>query len=365
MRASWWLDRSNRIEEYRHKNKSRYSLNSRVASLRNLSTFWTNYILQGMPTDTLLTAAKAHLNLEPLHKVTIEPIKKGASGRTIVRIKPEGHCTYIGIHYTLERADNANYLPVGKFLKKAKLNVPEVLYDNIARRCALVEDLGDNDLFSFKGRPWKEREPYYRSVFLQLDKLSFTRPPKDIDFQPPFNADLYRWEHGYFFEFFAGAYLGLSPAETEPLFQHQALQKMATQLGASARNLVHRDLQSQNILIHNNEAYLIDFQGMRYGRQEYDLASLIYDPYMDHSHEEKEKLLDLWEEITEERPIDDILKKCAIQRLLQALGAYGNILSKQGDQWYAQHIPTAVASLKELIAGTDLEEPLSKILNKA
>jgi hypothetical protein len=104
---------------------------------------------------------------------------------------------------------------------------------------------------------------------------------------------------------------------------------------------------------------------MRYGRQEYDLASLIYDPYMAHSDEEKEKLLDLWEEVTEERPLDYILKKCAIQRLLQALGAYGNILSKLGDDWYAQHIPTAVASLKELVAGSDLEEPLTKVLHKA
>ena len=318
-----------------------------------------------MPTDTLLTAARNHLDLEPLHKVIIEPIKKGASGRTIVRIKPEGHTTYIGIHYTMERADNANYLPVGKFLSKAKLNVPDVLYDNISRRCALVEDLGDTDLLSLKDEPWEKREPFYRSVFTQLDKLFYTRPPKDIDFQPPFDADLYKWEQDYFFEFFAEAYLGMTPAEVAPLRENPALDQMAQQLGASARNLVHRDLQSQNILISNETAYLIDFQGMRYGRQEYDLASLVFDPYMDHSAEEREKLLDLWEDVTEERPIDDILNKCAIQRLMQALGAYGNIITKQNDNWYAQHIPTAVKLLKELTAGTDLETALSPVLAKA
>ncbi len=318
-----------------------------------------------MATDTLLTAAKNHLKLEPMHKVIIEPIKKGASGRTIVRIKPEGHQTYIGIHYTMERADNANYLPVGAFLSKAKLNVPEVLYDNITRQCALVEDLGDKDLLSLKDEPFSFREPYYRSVFQQLDKLFFSRPPKDLEFQPPFDAGMYIWEQDYFFDGFAEAYLGMSDSETASLRSHPALKEMATQLGASARNLVHRDFQSQNILIHNEQSYLIDFQGMRYGRQEYDLASLLFDPYMDHSAEEREQLLDLWEDVTEERPLDDILTKCAIQRLMQALGAYGNIVTKQNNKWFEQHIPTAVKLLKELCAGTALEPVLSPVLNKS
>ena len=133
-----------------------------------------------MPADTLLTAVRAHLNLEPTHKVLMEPIQKGASGRTIIRIKPEGYMNLIGVHYTLDRSDNANYLPVGQFLESAGLNVPEVLYDNIGRHVALVEDLGDIDLTSLKGKPWEIREPSYRCPFEQLDKLLYTRPPKDL-----------------------------------------------------------------------------------------------------------------------------------------------------------------------------------------
>jgi len=44
-----------------------------------------------MPANTLLTAIRAHLKLDPMHSVVIEPITKGASGRTIIRLKPEGH----------------------------------------------------------------------------------------------------------------------------------------------------------------------------------------------------------------------------------------------------------------------------------
>lgn len=318
-----------------------------------------------MPTDTLLTAIRAHLNLEPTHSVIIEPIVKGGSGRTIVRILPKDHPTYIGIYYTLERADNANYLPVSKFLEKAKLNVPKVLYNNTRRHCALIEDLGEVDLLSLKDEPWEVREPIYRSALKQLDKLFYTRAPKDLKFQPSFDPELYTWEQDYFFDQFAEIYLGMSSGETAVLRNDPALKKMAESLGASASHLVHRDFQSQNIIVKDEKAFLIDFQGMRRGRQEYDLASLVFDPYMEHSAEEREKLLDLWEDISEERPIDDIFKKCATQRLMQALGAYGNLVSNKGGDWFAQHIPAACRLLSEVIKETDIEHAVQPVLDVA
>jgi len=316
-----------------------------------------------MPTDTLLTAARAHLSLDPMHSVIIEPIKKGGSGRTIVRIKPEGHPTYIGIHYTQERADNANYLPVSKFLKTARFNVPQVLYDNTGRRVALIEDLGDTDLLSLKDQPWEAREPIYRSAFEQLDKLFYSRPPKDLEFQPPFDPEMYLWEQEYFYDNLAEIHLKMSAGEVAALRANPALAEMANQLGASARHLVHRDFQSQNIIVKDEKAYLIDFQGMRRGRQEYDLASLIYDPYMNHSAEEREKLLDLWEDVTEERPLPDIFEKCAIQRLMQALGAYAHLTENKGETWFVQHIPTTANLLRELIAGKPIESSITPVLD--
>ena len=52
-----------------------------------------------------------------------------------------------------------------------------------------------------------------------------------------------------------------------------ALQEIADRLASFPRVLVHRDFQSQNIIIRNGQAHLIDFQGMRPGLAEYDLAS--------------------------------------------------------------------------------------------
>ncbi|MEM9235595.1 MAG: hypothetical protein AAGB14_02375 [Verrucomicrobiota bacterium] len=104
---------------------------------------------------------------------------------------------------------------------------------------------------------------------------------------------------------------------------------------------------------------------MRRGRQEYDLASIIFDPYMDHSAEEREQLLDLWEDVSEERPLPKMLHECAAQRLMQALGAYGNIIRNQDDEWYRQHVPVAAKLLGEVTAGTAFESLLAPVLEKA
>lgn len=312
-----------------------------------------------MPTDSILFIARQYLGVNPTVSVTLEPIKRGASGRTIVRVKTPGRDPFIGIHWTDERPDNDNFLPVAHFLKKARLRVPEILHENAKRRVALVEDLGDVDLHSLRGLPFAEREPYYRSALEQIDRLFYAKPPKDFELMPPFDAALYRWEQEYFFDHLVEDQLGLNADElrANPVFTD-----LAERLGSGARHLVHRDFQSQNLLIKDGQVYLIDFQGLRRGRQEYDLASLIFDPYLDHSLDERERLLEIWEEIADERPETTLFHQCAAQRLMQALGAYGNILKKRGDEWYRPHIAVASRLLGEVTAGTPLEEPLSSVL---
>ena len=312
-----------------------------------------------MAADLLLTAIRQHLDLYPTHKVILEPITSGASGRTLARLKPDGHPTFIGLHYTDERTDNGYFLPIAAFLKAAKLNVPIVLYDNQPKGLAIVEDLGELDLLSLKKEPFEKREPYYRSVFTQLDKLAYTKVPKDLEMMPPFTEETYQWEQNYFIDHFVGDHLGMNG---EDLRNHEGLAAVSARLGKSHRHLVHRDLQSQNIILSDGKAFLIDFQGMRWGHQEYDLASFIYDPYMDHSVEDRERLLDLWEEITEERPIPQLLRDCAIQRLMQALGAYGNIVENFHNEWYRPHIPTAVRLLKDVVADSEFEEVFAPFL---
>lgn len=317
------------------------------------------YFPPPMPTEAILSTARQFLGVDPAVPITLEPIKRGASGRTIVRVKSPVHEPFIGIHWTEEREDNAQFVPVGNFLKQARLRVPEIIFDRSRYRVALVEDMGDQDLLSMKDQPFSERLPFYRSAFEQVDKLFYAKPAKDFHLMPPFDASLYRWEQEYFFEHLVEDFLGMdaSGLRKDPVFLD-----LAERLGTVARHLVHRDFQSQNLMIKDGKVWLIDFQGLRRGRQEYDLASLVFDPYLDHSPEEREELLSLWEDITDERPQQTLFYECAAQRLMQALGAYGNIVKNKGDDWYRQFIPVAGRMLGEVTAGTPLEASLEPVL---
>src|SRR5439155_2378146 len=145
-------------------------------------------------------------------------------------------------------------------------------------------------------------------------------------------------------------YFAVEEKESSELRELPALQEIAERLGNRPRVLVHRDFQSQNIIIRNAQAHLIDFQGMRPGLAEYDLASLLFDPYVSLSHAECEELLAAYEAkrnaalspVAEE--FREILRLCGIQRLMQALGAYGFLGLVKGNKTFLNHIPAAMAS---------------------
>ena len=314
-----------------------------------------------MSTEAILSITRQYLAVDPTTPITMIPIKRGASGRTIVRVKSPVHDDFIGVHWTDEREDNIQFVPVAEFLKNARFNVPEILYDRSQHNVALIEDLGDQDLLSLKDKPFKQRLPFYRSALEQIDRLFYAKVPKDLELMQPFDAALYRWEQRYFFDHFVEDFLKMNPVSLE---KDEALQEMAEGLGSTHKHLVHRDFQSQNLIIKDEKIFMIDFQGLRRGRQEYDLASLIFDPYMDHSVDEREALLDLWEEISDERPEKTLFHQCAAQRLMQALGAFGKILVNRGDEWYRQHIPVAAKSLRIVSQGTPIGGALEPVLAK-
>lgn len=309
-----------------------------------------------MPTDAILTTARQYLGVDPSVPIRLEPIKKGASGRTIVRVLCEVCEPMIGVYWTDERPDNEKFVPVAQFLKQARMRVPGILHENMKRRVALVEDLGNVDLTSLGS--FAEREPYYRMALEQIDRMFYLKAPKDFELMPSFDFGMYRWEQEYFIEHLVEGHLGLSG---EKLRESGALLELAERLGKSAPHLVHRDFQSQNLLVCDDQVWMIDFQGMRKGRQEYDLASLIYDPYLNHTAEEREKLLQMWEEIADDRPEATIFRECAMQRLMQAMGAFGNIVRTRQDEWYRPHIATARELLRGLVAGTSWEDLFAEV----
>ena len=289
------------------------------------------------------------------------PLALGASGRTIVRIHFGGR-TCIGIRWGNDRADNDSFIPAARYLHSRGINVPEIYdYEPLGPGCgaALVEDLGDTNLLAFRKEPWPSLRLRYIQAMEQLHLLHSCPFPEDFPLQPAFDEALYRWEQSYFAEHFLGTHMGL---ETASFLNHPALKEQAQFLAALPECPVHRDSQSQNVHIHAGKTWLIDFQGMRGGRPEYDLASLVYDGYARLEPEQTEELLREWENISAHFMDHRIFRACALQRIMQMLGAYANIGHNQGKTWYLAQIPAGLEHLRKLLPGSTLAEPLAAML---
>lgn len=279
---------------------------------------------------------------EPVLPAELEPVCSGASGRIIMRARG-----LIAVYWTDERADNNSFLPAAKGLGEAGLNVPEIYaewQEGQGNGACVMSDLGTQDLLSAKGCSWLELSFLYKMAFEALMPLYKLKPTWDL--QPPFNAKYYAWEQDYFAEHFLGTHLGLGPEAIASL--KPAFDAMAKYLAALPRVPVHRDCQSQNIMFCEDEAWLIDFQGMRRGRMEYDMCSLIFDPYMDLHESQRAQLLMLWMQMWG-RPLKlEVIAACGMQRLMQALGAFANIGHNQQREWYLEQIPAGLRALKQL-----------------
>jgi len=99
--------------------------------------------------------------------------------------------------------------------------------------------------------------------------------------------------------------------------------------------------------------YFIDFQGGRLGPLQYDLASLLIDPYVGLPSGIRSELVDYCaKKISSLAGINadnfcHCFKYCSITRNLQILGAFGYLGKVKGKQFFVQYIPAALRSLKE------------------
>lgn len=310
--------------------------------------------------DKLLSMAQRHCG-ENIPRDRSIPVARGASGRTIVRIALPGGGNMIGVHWTKDRDDNDSFVPVARLLDSAGVRVPRILDDEReapGAGLALVSDLGDRDLLSCSGMEWDMLKGLYVSAMTELNKLHRVSIPSGFHLQAPFDLSLYRWEQEYFAEHFIQNRQGMSP---QPFLNSAEMNNLAQRLSILPRMPLHRDFQSQNIHIVDGEAWLIDFQGMRMGLPEYDLASLLYDPYARLSASQREELAASWEKITGKTLNPALFRDCAIQRIMQATGAFAK-LSLMGNSWYEGHLPVALTTLRELTASTPYEEVFAAVL---
>lgn len=308
----------------------------------------------------------------PWKTPAVYPLEKGGSDRSFYRISINERQSLVLISYQKTRQENEHYAPLATFLRSLGIRVPRIYAHQPDQGILWMEDLGDLDLCACRSLPWPRKSALYRQALQEIFLLHTHKNPQlpDLPLAPPFTRALYLWEQSYFFENCLGRFFGQKPQTLQKLAQHPRLHAIADKLGALPRCLVHRDFQSRNILVRRGRTYLIDFQGLRWGLASYDLASLLFDPYVALLPKERSELKAyyeaLWEVQGQSLPedLESLFDWVALQRLMQALGAFGYLGLVRGKKEFLAYIPVGIQLLVEVLERIEGLETLLSLVKE-
>ncbi|MBL6972401.1 MAG: phosphotransferase, partial [Desulfobacterales bacterium] len=178
------------------------------------------------------------------------------------------------------------FVLIGRHLYDKDIPVPRIYLADTFSGLVFLQDLGDTNFQNFIQNT--ENQHWIVSSYKTVIDLFLKQSVYGAQgFDPAWTYQTEKYsrdlildkECRYFVEAFLNKYLGMD-------FHFENLKDDFEYLADNAlefavNGFMHRDLQSRNIMVNNNQFYFIDFQGGRSGPIQYDLASLLIDPYVE------------------------------------------------------------------------------------
>src|SRR5206468_2339962 len=106
-----------------------------------------------------------------------------------------------------------------------------------------------------------------------------------------FDVEKLTWELGFFTKHFLEAYRGVMLADDQRAALGDEFAIIVRELASEPPVLCHRDYHSRNLMLHEGQLYIIDFQDARMGPDTYDLVSLLRDSYVDFTEQQVDELI--------------------------------------------------------------------------
>ncbi len=290
------------------------------------------------------------------------PLAGDGSDRRWYRLATAGRFLILADHGLREQEPPAEadaYTQIGRHLFRRGVAVPQIFMAEPFSGLVFCQDLGNENLQSRGAKLLAEGRcdhlgTLYRQVIAALIDLNIEGAvgfdPAWTYQSPAYDQDLIlEKECRYFLEAFIGGYLGWSVDDA--LLVDELISLANALMAASIPGLVHRDMQSRNVMLHEGRCYFIDFQGARPGPLQYDIASLLVDPYVNLPADLQARLFDDFRaELVsrldcDSRALERGYRLCRVTRNLQVLGAFAFLSQVKGKPGFAHHIPAAADAL--------------------
>jgi len=300
-------------------------------------------------------------------KITREKLAGDGSDRKWYRIKSNNKTLILadhGIRNTSEPSEAGSFVAIGSHLRENGVPVPVIYHHDTFPGLVFMEDLGDVHLQTLVIDSVKNQMviEHYQAIIRHLIHMS---QAAGIGFDPSWAYQTPRYDREliherecrYFVDAFLKGYLNLDLAFDDYADEFSRISDRA--LEHAVLGFMHRDFQSRNIIVNNNHYYFIDFQGGRMGPLQYDLASLLIDPYVALPYDVQDQLVDFTlERLMAQIDINPVhfhqcYTYCRIARNFQILGAFGFLTRGKGKSYFEHYIPRATSTLKHFFSMLD------------
>jgi aminoglycoside/choline kinase family phosphotransferase len=247
--------------------------------------------------------------------------------------------------------DWARFLNIAAEVGEAAALLPRIYAHDADHGLILEEDLGSQTLCVYAREESGNTEALFGGYQRVIDALRVWQgialhSAPSICMRSMDEA-MFLWESDYFAthcvkEFFAQEHL-LGSA------WHEERTELARRCAGLPQVCIHRDFQSENVMLQGQRVRFVDYQGARLGPAGYDLASLLYDPYVGESVLSLVPRLLSYYNASGTALDSQWFYWCAAQRLMQALGAYANLCLHKGKERYRPSIAVALKRLQGVL----------------
>jgi len=211
----------------------------------------------------------------------LEPLREEASNRKYFRIKTDKK-SFVLVDNSKNTEQAANFLYSSKLLINSSINVPEIYAFSEDLRFMLMQDLGEHTLDA--ATQVNDKEILVKALE-QLSLIYFC----DQDILKSCTKDSLLKQTEAFTEFCSEQGCNANEIQELELLRKELVENLLNQQFMP----VHNDFERRNLMLFEDQLFVIDFQDLNVGPIGIDLASLLFEHDRDYSEELLEEVLNL------------------------------------------------------------------------